>query len=101
MKNNNSEQSNHLLAGAAVYTNTFKPIAVWAQSTGFRTNALRFRAIGYCKDSRIAEDFLINSRIRRHDPETELSIRSYFSDSSIKMLSMLGHKEKEGLREVN
>jgi len=71
------------------------------QSTGFRTNSLRFAALDHSNNPRIAEDFLINTRLRRNDRENEESITSYFSDPSVFMLSMLGQETKAGFREVS
>jgi SagB-type dehydrogenase family enzyme len=90
----------HPLATAGIYTNAFKPIAPWVQSTGFRTHGLRHRALVTTDDSRVAEDFLVNSRLRRNDRESQASIQSYFFDANIVMLSMLGAGEDQGCPSV-
>jgi SagB-type dehydrogenase family enzyme len=83
----------------AVYINSFVGVDRAHQTTGFRTNAQRFEANcspGSATD--IAQSFLVNSRLCRNDRETEESVRAYFSDSSMVMLSMLGQRRaaKEG-----
>jgi SagB-type dehydrogenase family enzyme len=89
------------LVNAAAYTNLSKEVAPWVQATGFRTNALRYSTGSQSNDGSIAEDFLINSRLVRHDRESEASITSYFTDSATAMLSMLGHEEDPGLQVVS
>lgn len=101
MKKISTEEIDYRLASAAVYVNLTKEMAPWAPSTGLRTNALRYRTLSHSKDTRIAEDFLINTRLVRHNRESETSIESYFSDPAAVMLSMLGHEENRGLRELS
>jgi SagB-type dehydrogenase family enzyme len=91
------ETTDHWVANTAAYANLFKEVAPWVQSTGFRTNALRYSTISQFNDGRIAEDFLINSRLVRCDRESDASIASYFSDAAIAMLSKLGQEEDSGL----
>lgn len=95
-----SERADPQQANAAAYSNSYKVIDCWARSTGFRTNALRFSTLGHSNDPRIAEDFLINSRLRRNDRENEQSIANYFADGSVVMLSMLGQEINAGLHEI-
>src|SRR5262249_10883505 len=73
----------------------------WVHSTGFRTNALRFCTLGHSNDPRVAEYFLVNTRLRRNDRESEQSVTNYFADASVVMLSLLGEELKTGLREVS
>lgn len=81
------------LKRAAVYTNSFVGLDRLLRATGFRTNAQRFEGGGPSgAASEIAEFFLINSRLCRNDRETQESIRGYFSDVSMVMLSMLGRR---------
>lgn len=100
MSKNGNQNANPALARAALYASVFRPVAAEYKSTGLRSNPLRFRALESI-ESRIAEDFLLNSRLRRNDRETELSIRSYFSDASMVMLSMIGQEEKPGIKSVD
>lgn len=92
----NSEVTEHRpkpsLARDAVYVNSFKSIHPWASSTGFRSYGFQYRTINRQHDPGIAEEFLINTRLRRFDREFELSVLSYFSDSAAVMSSMLGEE---------
>jgi SagB-type dehydrogenase family enzyme len=101
MKKISTQKIDFGLANAAVYANSSKEMAPWVESTGLRTNELRYRSLSHSKDIRIAEDFLINTRLVRHYRESETSIESYFNDSAVVMLSMLGHEENIGLRELS
>jgi SagB-type dehydrogenase family enzyme len=91
------EHIDHWLASNAAYANLSKEMSPSVQSTGFRTNALRYNTVSQSNDGRFAEDFLINSRLVRQDRESEASVTSYFSDAAITMLSMLGHDEDSDL----
>jgi SagB-type dehydrogenase family enzyme len=84
----------------AAYDNSFRAIDPWDGSTGFRTHMLHHRAGRYLTDCRLAEDFLINSRLSRGDRETESSIQSYFTDPGVLMLSMVGEYGKLGARSL-
>jgi len=78
---------------ASVYYNSYKTMGPHADATGFRTHALRHRATDVSRLDRSAESFLINSRLERHDRETEVSIEEYFSDPGLVMLSKSGQEE--------
>jgi SagB-type dehydrogenase family enzyme len=80
-------------ASAAVYANSTRPFHPWVRSTGFRTHGLRYRGQSLTNETRIAEDFLINTRYLRHDRETETSVRSYFGDPGVVMTALLGQEE--------
>jgi SagB-type dehydrogenase family enzyme len=88
------------LLNAAVYTNSYKNIVNAATSTGFRTGGLRHRTLSGRSSTRLAEDFLVNTRLRRHDRESESSVLSYFTDQGIATLALLGHEEAGGLPEL-
>lgn len=75
---------------AALYYNSFLTAAPYAKSTGFRTNSLRHSTMERSDLNRVAEEFLINSRLERYDRETEISIEEYFGDTGLTMLSMVG-----------
>src|SRR5919112_46325 len=91
------EPIDHWLASNAAYANVSKEMAPSVQSTGFRTSALLYSTLSQSNDGRIAEDFLINSRLVRQDRESEVSVTSYFSDATMTMLSMLGQGEDSAL----
>lgn len=88
------------LVNAAVFSSCYKTIAPSVPSTGFRTNGLRYRSLTFSQEQRVAEEFLLNSRVQRHDREMERSVESYFADPSVAMLSMLGQESSAGLRAV-
>jgi len=76
---------------AAVYYNSFKSLAPRAAATGFRSNSLRHRQIGAgSRLPRVAEEFLLNSKLKRGDRETATSVETYFGDAGLKMLSLTG-----------
>jgi SagB-type dehydrogenase family enzyme len=75
------------LANALVYSNSYRTLNPSVNATGFRTSELQFRTLHQSNDPAIAEEFLINTRLRRHDWETESSIADYFTDHSITMLA--------------
>jgi len=81
------------LTWAAAYHNAYKTAAPWARATGFRTQALRFRALSQNPDSRLAEEFLVNTRMLRGDRESEHSVGAYFSDASVVMLALDAHED--------
>lgn len=83
---------------AAAYDNAFKPFHAWVESTGFRTHALRHRTLGR-GGSRVAEEFLLNTRYERADRETETSIEAYFASAYTATLSELDNDEPAGLTE--
>lgn len=80
------------LANAATSANYYKMLAPVAVSTGLRTGALRHRMLEQTGAELCAEDFIKSSMLLRGDPEIEESIQNYFSDSSVVMLSLLGHE---------
>lgn len=61
------------------------------KSTGFRTASLCFSEREMLNN--LAETFLINSYLKRNDPEIETSISSYLTDDGIKMVSFVGHED--------
>lgn len=101
MEENDPDEVDHNLATVAVYINSYKSIDPWIQSTGFRTNDLRYRALSHSKDTRIAEEFLVNTRLTRNNRESEVSTEGYFMDAGVVMLSMMGQEEKAGYREIS
>jgi SagB-type dehydrogenase family enzyme len=88
------------LANAAVYANSFKPVDPCIRSTGLRTRSLQYQNLSRSDQPRMAEDFLVNTRLRRNDRENEVSIQSYFYDPGVVMLSRLGREPHVGFREV-
>jgi SagB-type dehydrogenase family enzyme len=89
VKSRPSDDQTSNLEKAALLANSFKSTHPWISSTGLRTHSLRRRTLSQHTYERVAEKFLINTRYYRNDRETELSIRTYFLDSGVKLLSML------------
>jgi SagB-type dehydrogenase family enzyme len=85
---------------AAPNANAFKPFDPWVRSTGFRTHGLRHRALSHAADARVAEEFLLNTRHRRDDRETEMSIEAYFTGPYTAILAELDQDESAGLDEL-
>jgi SagB-type dehydrogenase family enzyme len=88
------------LANTAAYTNLSKEVLPRAPSTGLRTNVFRFSVLDEQWLPRIAEEFLINSRLVRNDVEGTVSMINYLSDPSMLMVALLGEQQADALREV-
>ena len=84
------------LATDAVVANSLRPANPSIVSTGLRTHASRYDALRLVSGGRVAEEFLINSRLRRGDVEMGLSSLSYFTEQAVAMLSLLGREERRG-----
>lgn len=93
-------QDNHnidsRLAIDAVTANNLRPANPSIGSTGLGTHASRYDALRNASGGRVAEEFLINSRLRRGDVEMGLSVASYFSEQAVAMLSLLGREDRRG-----
>jgi SagB-type dehydrogenase family enzyme len=83
-------------ASAAVYSNSFRTLTRSLGATGLRTHAVRYDSLAHGEGARCAEEFLVNSRLRRRDVEFEASVASYYSDSTGTMLSLLGRESHSG-----
>jgi SagB-type dehydrogenase family enzyme len=84
----------NLLKGA-VFFNSSTSIDPYSSSTGFRTSSLDYRTLELGNKVRVAEDFLINTRLKRGDAETSNSIQYYFEEHSSTMLSKEGEEAVE------
>lgn len=81
------------LATAAVYASSFRTVQGSLQSTGFRTNTFRHDGLRLLdRDARVAEDFLVNSRLRRRDVEFEASVGAYFTESGALTGALVDHE---------
>src|SRR3954466_5140632 len=87
MKKTSEQAVSPEVSRAAVLGNSFRSAAPWAGSTGFRTQSLRHRTVSMGGQPRLAEEFLVNTRLSRSSRESEASIESYFSDGVALMLS--------------
>jgi SagB-type dehydrogenase family enzyme len=74
----------------AVLHNTVKTLDPWYGSSGFRPHHARFRSSTFDNGPRLAETFLLNTRLQRHDRETSASVMHYFTDEAKAMLSLNG-----------
>lgn len=86
------------LAVDATFENSFKTLYPRAVATGLRPYGLRYRAQSSFPAYRVAEEFLVNTRIRRFDSEFELSLQGFFYDAPAVMASMVG--EEPALEDV-
>jgi SagB-type dehydrogenase family enzyme len=80
---------------AAAYGNAYTAVTGWLRATGFRTHGLRFKDLG-ARPRGIGEEFLLATRYRRSDRETEASIQAYFLDPGVVMLSRNGEEDLTG-----
>jgi SagB-type dehydrogenase family enzyme len=76
---------------AAVYANSFRAVKPVLGATGFRSYAvvqddLRMASL----ESRVAEQFLVTSRLRRHDHEFEFSVGAFFTEPGVTMVAQAG-----------
>lgn len=83
----------HGYANIVAHGNSYKSMDIAIRSTGFCTNELSYRTLSHSGSERLAESFLINSRLRRNDWASESSIASYFTDHTYITLSMRGKGE--------
>jgi SagB-type dehydrogenase family enzyme len=74
----------------AILDNNVKILDPWYGSSGFRTNHARFRSLGFDNSGRLAETFLLNTKLRRGDRETPASVGHYFTDDAKVLLSLNG-----------
>jgi len=82
----------------AIDSNSSRAAAPRVGSIGFRTAALRHRALNDTGILRIAEQFLLNTRLERNSPETLHSIAGYFTDPAVVMMSLQGAEYTTGAR---
>jgi len=100
MTNPSDEKLSLPLVNAAVFSSSYKTIAPSVQSIGLRTNGLRYRSLTFTREQRTAEEFLLNTRVHRHDREMARSVENYFVDQSVAMLSLLGQESTAGRRTI-
>jgi SagB-type dehydrogenase family enzyme len=81
--------------GAAIANNSVKELSPNFSSSGLRTFALNHRTLDMSDDNRLAETFLINTRLRRNDAEAAQSIADYFTDEALAMLSLHSSVESD------
>ena len=79
--------------------NAYHAVNSWVGSTGFRTHGLVFKDLGGHRRG-IGEEFLVQTRYRRSDLETESLVNAYLADASRVMLSRNGEEDVSGLTTV-
>jgi SagB-type dehydrogenase family enzyme len=89
------------LVSAAVYANSFRTVQRAARATGLRTYALRQDALRHAGDHRVAEEFLVNSRLRRRDIEFESSVGAYFTEAGATMASLIGRSARQNAQAIS
>jgi SagB-type dehydrogenase family enzyme len=77
-------------ASGAVFGNSFRTTEPWLSSTGFRAFTARHDGARLASTARTAEEFLVNSRLRRRDVEFEASVATYFTEPSALMVALGG-----------
>lgn len=91
MKSNSNTEQNDNQIYSLIAKNTYQTRSPHILATGFRTAALQYEERE--KLPNCAETFLVNSFLKRNDPEIETSIASYLSDEGIKLISLSGREE--------
>ncbi|MFI0219900.1 SagB/ThcOx family dehydrogenase [Streptomyces lydicus] len=87
-------------ARQALVTSECRSLSTSFGALGLRTHEARFDNLGQAPLPRVAEEFLLASRNRRHDRDTQLSVAHYFTDPVAVALSQLGKEAPEAPRLV-
>ncbi len=82
-----------------MYVNAFRPLEPSYRSTALRTHPRRYDALRQAQE-RAAEEFLVNSRLRRDDVEFESSVASYFTEPTVGAARLVGREGRRGSRRV-
>ncbi|MFF9350079.1 SagB/ThcOx family dehydrogenase [Streptomyces sp. NPDC014734] len=82
----------------ALVTTECRSLSVGFESIGLRTHEARFDNLSQTALPRVAEEFLLAGRNRRHDRDTQLSVTHYFTDPVAVALSQLGREATEASR---
>ena len=94
-----SDLSRARTARGAVYLNAFRPLEPSFASTALRTHPLRYDAL-HENRTRPAEEFLVNSRLRRGDIEFEASVASYFTEPGVDLPPLIGREGRRGTARI-
>jgi SagB-type dehydrogenase family enzyme len=79
----------HEEAKASLAINSYRTISPGPESIGIRTSGLKAEAIDDTRIGRIAEEFMLASRINRWDLEMALSVAEFFGDPMIETYGKL------------
>ncbi|WP_134662549.1 MULTISPECIES: SagB/ThcOx family dehydrogenase [unclassified Amycolatopsis] len=77
------------LRQAAVASTAYRTVSPDVRASGLRTHQLRFENLSSGHFARVADEFLVGSRLRRWDRETALSTSAYFADPTVATLAAL------------
>lgn len=91
MKKSESWLKKEGLVYSVLAKNAYNTKTPHIKSTGFRMGSLCYSERE--KLNNVAETFLVNSFLKRNDPEVETSISSYLADDGIKMVSLTGQED--------
>ena len=83
-------------ASGAVFGNSFRTTEPWLPSTAFRAFSARHDGARLASAPRTAEEFLVNSRLRRRDVEFEASVATYFTEPAALMVALGGLETRMG-----
>lgn len=95
-----SERDASMSISTVLSTNNLSPLDPFAAATGLRTNPGRHAALRSQACTRIAEEFLVNSRLRRGDVEMGLSVQTYVAEPMTSLLTLIGQFGVRGSRVV-
>lgn len=70
----------------SIYSNTYYQVQFWDDAIGFRNNTLKSFSTVETGDSKIAEDFLINSKNFGQNKEFQFSVGAFFQDAQLMMV---------------
>jgi SagB-type dehydrogenase family enzyme len=91
MKKSQSWLKNEGLVYSVLAKNAYHTRTPHIKSTGFRMASLHYSERQQLNN--LAEMFLVNSFLKRNDPDIETSIASYLTDDGMKMVSLTGHED--------
>lgn len=74
-------------ANAALWDNSYTTLSTCYQSTGFRSPLLNYTQQEWRYT--LADDFLVNTYLRRNDPELTTSIRYYLSPHGVQTVALI------------
>jgi SagB-type dehydrogenase family enzyme len=94
------EQVRGIRIHQAISMNNLSPLDPFAAARGLRSNPWRHAAVRSGACSRSAEEFLVNSRLRRGDAEMGLSIKTYLTEPHVSLLSLIGQSGRRGNRAI-
>ena len=83
-----------ILVHASVRGDSYDVLLPWFKSIGFQTQSLKYAHTDTDCPS-LAQEYLVNARCHRDDPETENSVGMYLSEVGLTTLSFMGNEDIE------